>query len=103
MPLPHRDDDHLDVAVGVGLARHLVLEPEIDDPPDAVVERRLPARGRETPHVVRAHHHATPRTASRGRFQPSEVAHVETPVPRQRAAQGVLVLVCFYGAHSDPR
>ena len=93
MALAQRDHDHLDVAVRIGLARHLVLEPEIDDPAHAVVERGLPPGRRETPHVVRAHHHATSRTASRGRFQASEVANVETPVPRQRAAQGVCVLV----------
>ena len=41
---PQRDHDHLEVAVRVGLARNLVLEPEIDDSTHAVVERGLPAR-----------------------------------------------------------
>ena len=100
---PQRDHDHLDIAVRVGLARHLVLEPEIDDPTHAVVERRLPAGRREAPNVVRAYNHSTSCTASRGRFQASQVADVETPVPRQRAAQGVRVVVHSYGAHSDPR
>ena len=100
---PQGNHDHLDIAVRVGLTRHLVLEPEIDDATDAVVERCLPAGRREAPNVVRPHHHATSCTASRGRFQASQVADVETPVPRQRAAQGVRVHVLAYGAHNDPR
>ena len=103
MTAPQRDHDHLEVAVRVGLARHLVLEAEIDDATHAVVERGLPAGRRETPNVVRPYNHSTSCTASRGRFQPSQVADVETPVPRQRAAQSVRVVVRSYGAHNDPR
>ena len=60
------------------------------------IERRLPARGRQAPHVVRAHHRATSCAAARGRFQASEVSHVETPVPRQasgcRASSALVAL-----------
>ena len=77
-----------------GLTRLLVLEPEIHEPADAVVERRLPALHGEPAYVVGPHHRSTARTAPCGRLEASEVAHVETPVPGERAV---------YGAHRAPR
>ena len=74
----------LELRVRLALARYLVLEAEIDDAADAVVERRLPAVGRETPHVVRAHDRAMARAASSVRLQASEVADVVTSVPAEQ-------------------
>ena len=94
MHTEERDLDDVYLGGRAALQGCFAREAQIDEAPHAVVEQRLPARGRETAHVVGAHDPAGPRAATGGRFQAAEVADVETPVPRQRAV---------YGAHSAPR
>ncbi len=81
-----RDVHRLDRQLAGRVLVELVGRPEVDDPPDAVGDERLPAGVAEPARVVGAHDRAEAgRPAARGR-QAAEVADVDAAVPDEHAA-----------------